>query len=71
MGRPLRLLPVRPEGQEEDTCPVTPGYWWFLDRNREWLSHNPRMRRPVQGLDRLRDLPGLVAQEHDRGSRAP
>jgi deoxyribodipyrimidine photolyase-related protein len=55
----------------EDACPFTAGYWWFLDRNRERLSSNPRMRRAVQGLDRLRDLDGLVAQEERRGNRAP
>ncbi len=42
----------------EDACPFTAGYWWFLDRNRERLSGNARMRRAVQGLDRLSDLDG-------------
>jgi deoxyribodipyrimidine photolyase-related protein len=55
----------------EDACPFTAGYWWFLDRNRERLSSNARMRRPVQGLDRLRDLDELVDQEEQRGNRAP
>ncbi len=55
----------------EDACPFTAGYWWFLDRNRERLSSNGRMRRPVQGLDRLRDLDELVVQEEQRGNRAP
>ena len=57
---------VHPRG-----CPFTAGYWWFLDRNRERLSTNARMRRPVQGFDRLRDLAELVAQEQQRGNRAP
>jgi hypothetical protein len=26
------------------------------------------MRRPLQGLDRLRDLPEVVEQEHRRGT---
>ncbi|MCW2848540.1 MAG: cryptochrome/photolyase family protein [Marmoricola sp.] len=55
----------------EDACPFTAGYWWFLDRHRQRLSHNGRMRRAVQGLDRLGDLPELVAQEDQRGNRAP
>jgi deoxyribodipyrimidine photolyase-related protein len=55
----------------EDACPFTAGYWWFLDRNRERLSNNARMRRPVQGLDRLRDLRELVEQEELRGNTAP
>lgn len=55
----------------EKACPFTAGYWWFLDRNRERLSGNQRMARAVQGLDRLRDLDALVAQEDERGNRAP
>ncbi|CAN7414562.1 cryptochrome/photolyase family protein [Knoellia sp. LjRoot47] len=55
----------------EDACPFTAGYWWFLDRNRERLAGNQRMARAVQGLDRLSDLEALVAQEEDRGNRAP
>ncbi|MFC7492556.1 MULTISPECIES: cryptochrome/photolyase family protein [unclassified Knoellia] len=55
----------------EDACPFTAGYWWFLDRNRERLSDNPRMTRAVQGLDRLRDLEALVVQEVERGNSAP
>jgi deoxyribodipyrimidine photolyase-related protein len=55
----------------EDACPFTAGYWWFLDRHRERFAANPRMRRAVAGLDRLRDLDALVAQEDVRGNRAP
>ncbi|GAA4121123.1 cryptochrome/photolyase family protein [Knoellia locipacati] len=55
----------------EDACPFTAGYWWFLSRNRERLAGNQRMSRAVQGLDRLSDLDALVAQEEDRGNRAP
>ena len=29
------------------------------------------MARPLNGLDRLRDLPELVEQEERRGSKAP
>jgi deoxyribodipyrimidine photolyase-related protein len=55
----------------EDACPYTAGYWAFLARNRERLAGNQRMRRPLQGLDRLADLPLVVEQERDRGTAAP
>jgi deoxyribodipyrimidine photolyase-related protein len=55
----------------EDACPFTAGYWWFLDRHRSGFAGNHRMARAVQGLDRLSDLEGLVAQEERRGNRAP
>jgi deoxyribodipyrimidine photolyase-related protein len=55
----------------EDACPYSAGYWAFLDRNRDRLSNNPRMRRPLTGLDRLRDLAGVREQEHRRGTAAP
>ncbi len=55
----------------EDACPYTAGYWAFLERNRERLAGNHRMRRPLQGLDRLKDLPLVVEQERDRGTAAP
>jgi deoxyribodipyrimidine photolyase-related protein len=52
----------------ENACPLTAGYWWYLHRNRERLEGNPRMTRALGGLDRLRDLDALVAQEERRGS---
>ncbi|WP_034509357.1 cryptochrome/photolyase family protein [Blastococcus sp. URHD0036] len=55
----------------EDACPYTAGYWAFLERNRDRLAANQRMRRPLQGLDRLEDLPLVVEQERDRGTAAP
>ena len=55
----------------EDACPYSAGYWAFLDRNRDRLSNNPRMRRPLTGLDRLRDLAGVREQEQRRGTAAP
>jgi deoxyribodipyrimidine photolyase-related protein len=51
--------------------PVLRGYWAFLDRNRSLLSDNPRMRRPLTGLDRLRDLDGVREQEQRRGTAPP
>ncbi|MGY1728194.1 hypothetical protein ACI79J_14585 [Geodermatophilus sp. SYSU D01062] len=54
-----------------DACPYTAGSWAFLERNRERPAGNRRMRRPLQGLDRLRDLPAVVEQEAARGTSAP
>jgi deoxyribodipyrimidine photolyase-related protein len=55
----------------DDACPYSAGYWAFLDRNRSLLSDNPRMRRPLTGLDRLRDLDGVREQEQRRGTAPP
>ncbi len=55
----------------DDACPFSAGYWWFLDRHRERFEPNHRMRQAVRGLDRLKDLEELVAQEDARGSKAP
>ena len=52
----------------DDACPYTAGYWAFLDRTRDRLAGNHRMRRPLQGLDRLKDLPAVVEQEQQRGT---
>ncbi|MFE3991811.1 cryptochrome/photolyase family protein [Streptomyces goshikiensis] len=64
-----RYRPDRRVG--EDACPFTAGYWSFLHRHRDLLRGNVRTAGPVSGLDRLRDLPELLRQEHDRGDRAP
>jgi deoxyribodipyrimidine photolyase-related protein len=55
----------------DNACPFTAGYWAFLERNRERLQGNHRIAQPLRGLDRLKDLDELVAQERHRGSRAP
>ena len=55
----------------EDACPFTAGYWWFMDRHRQDFAGNHRLAQPLRGLDRLTDLVELVAQEDERGSRAP
>ncbi|WP_088289236.1 cryptochrome/photolyase family protein [Kineosporia sp. A_224] len=54
-----------------DACPYTAGYWAFLDRTRDRLAGNHRMAQPLKGLERLADLDAVVAQERDRGTRAP
>ena len=55
----------------EDACPFTAGYWAFLDRNRERLAGNQRMRQPLAGLGRLKGLEAVVDQEVRRGTDAP
>jgi len=55
----------------ENACPFTAGYWAFLARNRERLEGNHRMGQALRGMDRLRDLDAVVAQERARGHSAP
>lgn len=50
----------------EDACPITAGYWAFLDRNRDRLAGNFRMRNGYAGLARLRDLEEIRIQENSR-----
>jgi len=47
-------------------CPMTAGYWNFLDRNEARLRGNPRMNQVFAGLRRLSDRELLVAQESNR-----
>ena len=47
----------------EDACPVTAGYWAFLDRTEPLLRGNHRMAQPLAGLRRLADREAVVAQE--------
>ncbi|MFD3335904.1 cryptochrome/photolyase family protein [Streptomyces sp. NPDC058700] len=64
--------PYRPDRRVgADACPYTAGYWNFLHRHRGTLQHNARISRAVNGLDRLKDLPALLAQERDRGAGPP
>jgi deoxyribodipyrimidine photolyase-related protein len=52
-------------------CPVTAGYWAFIDRHEDRFRRHPRMSQAVRGLDRLADRDEVVAQEGLRGSDAP
>lgn len=52
-------------------CPFTAGYWVFLEQARERLRGNVRMSRALRQLYRFDDLPAVLAQEEERGSRAP
>jgi deoxyribodipyrimidine photolyase-related protein len=59
------------------TCPITPLYWAFLERHRERLAGNPRMRLPLSSLKRRNDdrrrrdaaIFEKVRDELDRGQR--
>jgi deoxyribodipyrimidine photolyase-related protein len=48
-----RYDPTRRSGA--DACPFTTLYWDFLDRNRERLARNRRMRMPYRNLERIPD----------------
>ncbi|GAA2028460.1 cryptochrome/photolyase family protein [Agromyces tropicus] len=49
-----------------DACPMTAGYWAFLDRAEPHLRGNHRMAQPLAGLRRLSDRAEVVAQERAR-----
>lgn len=50
----------------ENACPVTAGYWNFIDSNQDKLSGNPRMWQAYAGLRKLKDLDQLRIQERER-----
>ena len=52
----------------ENACPVTAGYWAFLDRVEPVLRTNHRMAQPLAGLRRLSDRAAVVDQERLRES---
>lgn len=47
-------------------CPMTAGYWNFLDANEAKLRGNPRMNQVFAGLSKLSDRTELVIQERTR-----
>ncbi|QIQ03638.1 cryptochrome/photolyase family protein [Streptomyces liangshanensis] len=52
-------------------CPYTTGYWAFLHRHRSTLATNPRTAQAVRGLDRLKDLPELLATRTQQRDTPP
>ncbi len=62
--KPCRFDPKVRVG--ENACPVTAGYWAFLDRAEPHLRGNHRMNQPLAGLRRLSDREEVVEQERDR-----
>lgn len=52
-------------------CPVTAGYWAFINDHAERWRKHPRMAQPARGLDRLSDRDAVIAQEAERGSDPP
>jgi deoxyribodipyrimidine photolyase-related protein len=48
--RGCRYSPTKAVG--DDACPFTTLYWSFLNRHRDRLASNPRMRYPLQNLKR-------------------
>ena len=52
----------------EKACPVTAGYWAFLDRNEERLAGNFRMAQPLAAMRKMSDRLGIRDQENLRGT---
>lgn len=50
----------------DNACPVTAGYWNFINKHQERLIANPRISRAVYGMRKLKDLDELLAQERRR-----
>jgi deoxyribodipyrimidine photolyase-related protein len=50
----------------EKACPMTAGYWAFLEKNQGLLAGNHRMAKTLGGMRRLSDLDAVVAQETQR-----
>ena len=52
----------------QKACPMTAGYWAFLDKHQDRFRSNHRMSQPLAGLKRLSDLEELKNQEATRES---
>jgi deoxyribodipyrimidine photolyase-related protein len=62
-----RYSPKQRTGPE--ACPFTTLYWDFLDRNRELLEANHRMRMQVRNLDRIDGEEMAAIREQAEGLR--
>ena len=57
----------KPSVRVGDTaCPMTAGYWNFLDGHQDALRGNHRLSKPLAGLKRLSDLDQVLEQESSR-----
>lgn len=52
----------------DNACPVTAGYWAFLDRNDERLKGNFRMAQPMAAMRKMVDRIAIRDQEERRGT---
>lgn len=52
----------------QNACPITAGYWSFIDVNEGKLAGNHRMWQAYAGLRKLKDLDELRIQERERGA---
>lgn len=50
----------------DKACPVTNGYWQFIERHQERFSKNHRMFQPISGLKRLADRDRLGEIEFEK-----
>ncbi len=67
MSNHCKACPFDPKARTGDTaCPVTNGYWQFLDRNQERFSKNHRMFQAMSGLKRLADREALSGIDFDK-----
>jgi deoxyribodipyrimidine photolyase-related protein len=52
----------------ENACPITAGYWAFLDRNDERLAGNFRLAQPLAAMRKMADRVTIRDQENLRGT---
>lgn len=50
----------------EKACPITAGYWSFLEGSRKQLGGNHRLAQSYANLDRLKDITETLAQHRSR-----
>jgi deoxyribodipyrimidine photolyase-related protein len=66
MSNHCKACPFDPKARTGDkACPVTNGYWQFLDKHQERFSKNHRMLQALSGLKRLSDRESLSNIDFD------